>query len=97
MLCQMYMLLGGAIPITVNRGDDGTKVDKIMTVCAILCNMYPGIVLGKWNMKRCNPVMMQCVFHGDATLSRLLVALYCFVYESGDMHRCSNGKIIGEE
>ena len=47
MLCQMYMLLGGVIPITVIRGGDGTKVDKIMTVCATLCNMCPGIVLAK--------------------------------------------------
>ena len=43
----MYMLLGGAIPITVIRVGDGTKVDKIMAVCATLCKMCPGIVWAK--------------------------------------------------
>lgn len=44
MLRQKYTILGGSIPITIIGGDDGTKVDKIVSVCAALCNLCPGIV-----------------------------------------------------
>ena len=44
MLRQKYTILGGAIPLTMIGGDEGTKVDKVVTVCAALCNVCPGIV-----------------------------------------------------
>ena len=43
-LRQKYTVLAGTIPLTFLASEEGTKVDKIVTVCAALCNLCPAVV-----------------------------------------------------